>query len=174
MQTVQRPHVRRCGGGARAQLTHRSDGSAIEPSKNDLRLYTSNQEVCKITSSDLVALVVFARVTKNERFPGNAVGMAMTHLHKIAVVALIWGDDNTISLNSARTRQCAGQRPGRELYVGCGRLGRRSSAGVAPCVEFRGSRLQLRCLNSLNSLVNTTKQLFKLFALFKLRVRRRD
>ena len=30
-QTVQRPHVRRCGGGGRAQLTHRSDGSAIEP-----------------------------------------------------------------------------------------------------------------------------------------------
>jgi len=44
MQTVQRPHVRRCGGGGRAQLTHRSDGSAIEPSNT---IYTSNQEVRK-------------------------------------------------------------------------------------------------------------------------------
>ena len=58
-QTVQRPHVRRCGGGGRAQLTHRSDGSAIEPSNT---IYSSNQEVCEITSSDLVALVVFAEL----------------------------------------------------------------------------------------------------------------
>ena len=49
-QTVQRPHVRRCGGGGRAQLTHRSDaGSAIEPSNT---IYTSNQEVREITTSD--------------------------------------------------------------------------------------------------------------------------
>ena len=58
-QTVQRPHVRRCGGGGRAQLTHRSDGSAIEPSNT---IYTSNQELREITSSDLVALVVFAEL----------------------------------------------------------------------------------------------------------------
>ena len=60
-QTVQRLHVRRCGGGGRAQLTHRSDGSAIEPSST---IYTGNQEVREITSSDLVlvALVVLPQL----------------------------------------------------------------------------------------------------------------
>ena len=52
---MQRPHVRRCAGGGRAQTTQRSDGSAIEP---DNAIHTSNQEVGEITSSDLVALVV--------------------------------------------------------------------------------------------------------------------
>ena len=59
MQTVQRPHVRRCGGGGRAQLTHRSDaGSAIAPQPSN----TSNQEVREITTSHLLALVVFAEI----------------------------------------------------------------------------------------------------------------
>ena len=55
-QTMQRPHVRRCGGGAEPQLTQRSDaGSAIEPRNT---IYTSNQEVHEITCSDLVVTLV--------------------------------------------------------------------------------------------------------------------
>ena len=56
-QTVQRPHVRRCGGGGRAQLTHRSDGSAIAAEQRDLH---EQSRVREITSFSLALVVLLA------------------------------------------------------------------------------------------------------------------
>jgi len=51
-QTVQRLHVRRCAGGGRAQLTHRSDaGSAIEPSS------TTAQAISNCAKSQVLSWV---------------------------------------------------------------------------------------------------------------------